>query len=133
MKSKIGEIHNLYAFFNLSHPELIRAYQNHITNQDIVAAKLVASSHVNNASTKITTIDNIDYIFPLDLTSRNHQSKGNWIWVTQIDILFPEKLLISVPINAQIFDIPYSHNKVCAHWLVRNVASEIKEILNSHL
>ena len=133
MKSKIGEIRDLYAFFNLSHPELISIYKSRIANQDIVAAKLVASSYTNSASTKITTINNKDYIFPLDLDSRNHQSKGNWIWVTQIDILFPETLLISIPVNTQIIDIPYSNNNVCAHWLIRNVASEVKEILNNHL
>ncbi len=133
MESKIGEIRDLYAFFNLSHPDLISTYKSRISNQDIVAAKLVASSNTNNASTKITSIDNKDYTFPLDLDSRHHQSKGNWIWVTQIDIIFPETLLISIPVNTQIIDIPYSNNNVCAHWLIRNVALEIKEILNHHL
>ncbi len=133
MQNTTEKIRYLYALFNQSNPELINPYQAHIDSQHIVAAKLIAATYAFSTTTIITNIDNKEYIFPLNLTSRTHQSKGDWIWVTQIEIFYPEQSLITMTINTRVVDIPYTGSKVCAHWLFRNIRPEINEALSHYL
>jgi hypothetical protein len=133
MENHIGEIRDLYALFSLSNPGLIQPYKSRIAPQHIVAAKLVAAIHTFDAATTITTIDNNKYSFALDLTCRTYQSKGNWIWITQIEIIYPEKLLMTIPVSARVIDIPYAGSKICAHWLFRSIDIELSETLNNQL
>jgi len=133
MESKLSEVINLYALFSLSNPELINAFRNRIVNHEKVAAKLVATTHYSSGAVSITTIENKQYHFPLDLTSRTYHSKCNWIWVAQIDISFPSEQLITLSIDPRVIDIPYIGSKVCAHWLFKDVYTELSEQLNNYL
>jgi hypothetical protein len=133
MKNTIREIRDLYALLSLSNPDLIQPYKSRIANQHIVAAKLVAANHCYDATTVITSIDNKQYRYTLNLNSRTYQSKGDWIWVAQIEIFYPREALIYMPINPRVIDIPYTGNKICAHWLFKSIDEELNEKLNNQL
>ena len=133
MENKLSQITNLYALFSLSNPELINAFRNRIVSHEMVAAKLVAATYFSSGTVCITTIEKKQYHFPLDLISRTYQSKGNWIWIAQIDISFPSEPLITLAIDPRVIDIPYIGNKVCAHWLFKDVSIELSEQLNNYL
>lgn len=133
MENSIGEIRDLYALLSLSNPDLINLYKSRVAKQSIVAAKLVASNQKYQANTIITTVDNKDYEFALDLNSRTYRSKGNWIWVTHIEVTYPNETLLSMQINPRVIDIPYTGSKICAHWLFRNFEKELNETLESQL
>jgi hypothetical protein len=132
MGSLVGEIRDLYALLSLSNPDLIQPYTSRIASQHIVAAKLTAASH-NTAMSTIISIDNKEYRFALDLASRTYRSKGDWIWVTQIEISYPNEILISMTINPRVIDIPYAGGMICAHWLFRNIEKELNETLSNQL
>jgi hypothetical protein len=133
MENSIGEIRDLYALLSLSNPDLIQPHKSRIAKQHIVAAKLVAANHTYVATTIITSVDDKQYRFVLDLNSRIYQSKGDWIWATQIAVIYPKRTLISISIDPRVIDIPYTGNKICAHWLFRNVDIEINEALSNQL
>ena len=133
MESSTGEIRDLYALLSLSNPDLIHLYKSRIAKHSIVAAKLVASNQQHQATTIITSVDNKEYRFALDLNSRTYRSKGNWIWVTHISITYPNEILLSMSISPRVIDIPYTGSKICAHWLFRNFEKELNEILNNQL
>ncbi len=133
MQSKIRKIRDLYALLSLSNPDLIQPYKSHMTKQDIVAAKLIAANHAYDATTTITSIDGKEYKFAMDLNSITHQSKDDLIWVTHIEVIHLSETLVSISINPRMIDIPYTGNKVCAHWLLRNINKEPNETLNSSL
>ncbi len=127
----MGEIRNLYALLSLSNPDLIHPYTSHIAKQHIVAAKLVATNHMQAATIIITTVDNKEYRFALNLNSRTYQSKGDWNWVSHIEVIYPNETLISMSINPRVIDIPYTGSKICAHWLFRNIEKELNEMLTN--
>ena len=133
MEISIGEIRDLYALLSLSNPDIIRPYCSRIAKHHIVAAKLVAANHTNSATTTITTVDNKTYSFELNLDSRTYQSKGDWIWVTCIEVNYPDGTLLSISINPRVIDIPYTGSKICAHWLFRNINKELIETLENQL
>ena len=124
---------NIYALLSLSNPELIASYKDRIKDHEIVAAKLIATTHSNCGSVEITNIDNKQYLFNLDLMTRVYQSKGNWIWVKQVNVVFPESLLFSLSINPRVIDMPYSSNQICAHWLFKNFTLELNQFLDCYL
>ena len=133
MQHFIREIRDLYALLSLSNSGLIQPYKSRIDKQHIVAAKLVAANHNYAASTIITSVENKEYRFSLDLNSTTYRSKGDWIWISQIEIIYPNKSLLNISLNPRVIDIPYTGTKICAHWLFRNVAKELNEALDEKL
>ena len=132
MEMSAGEIRDLYALLSLCNPELIKPFQSKIAKQHIVSAKLIAALHTN-ATIIITSVDNKEYEFPLNLNSRIYQSKGDWIWVSQIEVIYPTDTVISISIYPRVIDIPYTKNSVCAYWLFKNINKELIETLNSRI
>tara|TARA_R110002096_G_scaffold156517_1_gene321137 strand:+ start:1077 stop:1481 length:405 start_codon:yes stop_codon:yes gene_type:complete len=133
MDSSTGEVRDLYALLSLSNPDLIFPYNSCIATQIIVAAKIVASSHNDHATVAFTTIEESEYRFTLDLNSRTYHSKGNWIWITRIEVSYSSKVILTIPIKPRVIDIPYAGNRVCAHWLFKNIDEEINETLKTQL
>ncbi len=132
MNNKDHQLRNIYALLSSCNPNLIATYQERIPDHYKVAAKLITSVNKNSASICIYSIDDKHYQFRLDLESRNYWSKGNWIWIKQIDINYPEEFLFSITLNPRVIDIPYSNNDICAHWLFRYIAEEVYQTLNTY-
>lgn len=133
MNHSIGNIRDLYALFSLSNPELIQPLKSKIVQRDIVASKIISANNLTNAFVSITTIDEKKYHFMLDLAARIYQSKGDWIWATQIEIIYANKPLLHLVFTARVIDIPYAGSNICAHWLLRNVKFEINELFITQL
>lgn len=132
MESSAGNIRDLYALLSLCNPDLISPFRSKIAKQHIVSAKLVAAHHIE-ATTKLTAVDNKEYVLPLNLHSRIYQSKGDWVWVSQIQVIYPSDTIISMPINPRVIDIPYTGSSVCAHWLFKNINKELTEELSKRI
>ena len=133
MQKKPSTVRNAYALFTLCNPELIRPFISRIPSHEIVAAKLITSTHNHTASVCINSIEDEQYKFNLDLESRTYQSKGDWIWVKQIDIYFPNTALLNINIDPRVIDLPYKNNNICAHWLFKNVTQELYRALDYYL
>ena len=133
MFTDIIQSRNIYALFSLCNPELIEHFKTHIPNSDMVAAKLIANKHKHDATVCIYNIDNKKYWFELDLETRVYASKGNWIWVKQIDVHFPSEHLLSISIKPRIMDLPYTNKNICAHWLFKNTTHELKNFFDDYI
>jgi len=133
MQKNHNTVRNTYALFTLCNPELVKPFISRIPNHEIVAAKLITSTHNHAASIRISSIEDEQHEFNLDLESRTYQSKGDWIWVKQIDIYFPNTALFNINIKPRVIDLPYINNSICAHWLFKNVAQELNQALDYHL
>lgn len=133
MHTQDSDLKNILAIFSLSNPELIEALTHKAADSELVAAKLISSVHKDDVCVGIKAVDHQQYQFDLDLSSRVYQSKGNWIWVNQIDIYFCQKKLLNVIIKPRVIDLPYTNNRLCAHWLFKNIADELKSLINNYL
>ncbi len=133
MQKTNSRLRNTYALFTLCNPELIEPFSSRIPNHEIVAAKLITSTHNHAASVCINSIEDEQYQFKLDLESRTYLSKGDWIWVKQIEIYFPNTVLLNINIKPRVIDLPYINNNICAHWLFKNVADELSQMLDCYL
>lgn len=133
MQKNYINLRNIYALFALSNPEILEPFKARIPEHEIVAARLISCAHHLDASIRIKNIDDEQSKFKLDLESRIYQSKGNWIWVEQLDIYFPETILLTISISPRVLDLPYTNNNICAHWLFRNIAQELNKLLNTYL
>ena len=131
MDNQGQQLRNIYALMHLCQPELINAQK--LSNSDKVAMKLICSTAIHHASVHIITVDEKEYHYELDVEGKIYQSKGNWLWIRNIDINFPEDYLLSIQINPRVIDLPYSHKKICAYWLFRNIQQEFKQTMNHYL
>lgn len=122
----------IYALLMLTNPEFMNMYKLRVARHELVAAKLISHKH-HDASAYITCLDNNEYKFKLDLDSRTHQSKGNWVWVKQVKVLYPIEPVFNLIINPRVIDLPYTSSKLCAHWLLRDICNELHKLLNSYL
>jgi len=133
MHSHNNDLRNIIALFSLSNPDLIESMKHKVAESEFVAANLITSIHSNDASAYIKAVVDQHYQFNLDLKSRIYQSKGDWVWVKQVDIYFPQKTLLSLSIKPRVIDLPYTNNRLCAHWLFRNISNELHSAISSYL
>ncbi len=133
MQNSESHLRNIYAFFSLCNPELLVTINPGIPESDLVAAKLITSLHKDEAKICINTIEDNHYQFDLDLSSRIYQSKGNWIWVKEIEVQFPKEYLFDLTLNPRVIDLPYSNKCLCAHWLFKNMTEELTQLLDNYL
>ena len=124
---------NIYALFSMCNPELLEQYKTRFSNSDKVAARLIANKHKFDASVCVRNIENQKHWFKLDLATKIYRSKGDWIWVKQIDIHFPKESLICINFNPRVLDLPYINNNICAHWLFKTISQELSEQLDVYL
>lgn len=133
MQKNKHQLLNILALFSLCSPELIEQLTAQVEDSELVAAHLISNLHKDSASICIKSIDDIDYKFNLDLTCKDYKSKGDWLWVKQIDVYFPQELLFSMFIQPKIVDLPYVNQCLCAHWLFKNINQELNQLLESYL
>lgn len=135
MQENNSQIRNILALFSLCNPELIKPLESRVPANELVAANLISKLHYDDASICIHAVDGNQYNFKLDLNDRIYQSKGNWVWVKQIDICYPAENLLNITVlPSRVIDLPYSDTRLCAHWLFRNVSREInQEVVDSYL
>ena len=122
----------MYNLLNACCPELIKQLQLVFPNQTVVAANLLIRTEFNKYTATITS-DTTIFDFPLDLYESNYQSKGNWIWITKLNINCADEQLFSCNINKRVIDIPYCKTQVCAHALLKNFYPELSKFLTKKL
>lgn len=132
-QDKIYQLRNLHALLSQSNPELIKQFQNHMPDHEVIAAKLISASHLYSTTVAVTTIGENTYEFLLNLNSKIYQSKSNWIWINHLEVVAPHMSILKLSINPRVIDMPYSGNQICAYWLFKNFHMEIKEHLSTYL
>ncbi len=121
----------IYALFCQSNPDLIRQIHYEFSRPVIVAASLISSTASSRYAATITSESETKLRFSLDLDTKDHQSKGNWIWVTQLDLYYAEDNLLSIATKRRVIDIPYCGTLVSAYWLFKNFYPEFLEYFNN--
>ena len=129
----ISWLSRLYALLYLSSPELIKRLHFEFPKQAIVAANITTASDADKYVAAITSASKTKYEFSLDLQSKTHQSKGNWIWITQLEIYCAEYQILSFTIKKRVIDIPYHGESISAYWLLKNFYPELLDFLNNKL
>ena len=92
---------------NVAYPDCFSESRVNLPNSVLVAANLLALSELNQYLVCVTNEINSSYTFPLDLQSSNYQSKGNWIWVTKVEVLCANNSLFICDIEKRVIDMPY--------------------------
>ncbi len=129
---KSAILRNNYAIFCQSNIDIAEKFKPHLSQHEQIAATLLIANNQFKPQIKITTTENQQYNFSLDLRSRVYQSKGNWLWVKQFELINSETCFLTFTIKPRVMDIPYINSKVCAHWLFRNTDKEIIEKMNTY-
>ncbi len=125
---------NIYALLLRCSPELIIYYQSRLPPHELVAGKLINSATLSQTTICVTGIDDKNYNFDLDINSQLYQSKGNWIWIKHIAIYMHTTRLFSIPIvKPRVIDLPYNQHRVCAHQLFKDIADELRPVVDAHL
>ena len=124
---------HLYALLSASNSELATNLKPKIAQHDRVAAKLIISNTNQKPTIAITTIEDSRHTFKLDFQSKIYTSKGNWLWVRQIEILNTDVNILSLSFNPRVIDIPYYKNNICAFWFFKYFNKEISEYINCYL
>ena len=123
----------LFALLGQSNADLAKPLEKKLPEHERVAAQLMIANTELKFTTCVTSIDGKEYIFLLNKDSKIHQSKGNWIWVSNVEIYADDISILTLSIQPRVIDIPYTQQKVCAHWLFRNLEKELKDYFNLHL
>ena len=120
----------IHTLLTHSLPHLLTTNNSIFTDEVAVASKLQSSnSLMDKYSTVITDSANDQYSFAIDPYTKNYQSKGNWLWTTNLEIFYLEDSILSINIKKVLIDIPYSGKSVNAYWLLKNFEKEIHEQL----
>lgn len=131
--SVISNYRYLFTLLSQSNADLAKPLEEKLPQHERVAAQLIVSNKMLEFTTCVTSVDGKNYFFSLDKSSRIFQSKGNWIWVACLEIYADKNLILSLPIQSRVIDIPYSQHAVCAHWLFRNIKRELMDHFNLYL
>lgn len=127
----------VYALLRSSSPNTVSQFTNLFTNEVQVAASLLSSANlIEKYSIIITDTSGNKHSFFIDTNSHQHQSKGNWLWVKNIDFYYQNEIIFTIKMNNNIIDIPYSGKYVNAYWLLKDldksVISELAKIKDAY-
>lgn len=123
---------NIYALFIDTYPEILSDIQFKGTKDILVAAQLIKNNHTENPKITVENVDGEVHTFNLNLCSRTLLSKGNWMWIKQLNIYYPGDLLLNIDLDPRIIDIPYaSNNSVCAYWLFKQLHTDLTNHLKA--
>ncbi len=124
-QNDISWLSRVYLLLNESYPEALDKLDYDFPNQAVVAANLLHPSQEAEFSCKIISASNSEFCFILDLSARTGRSKGDWIWIKEINIESGDLSLLSFPVAKRVVDIPYYKKKVSAHCLIKNFLPEL--------
>ena len=93
-----------------------------------VAAQLISSSDSINHPYSTKLLDNAgnEYSFKLSFHTHEYQSKGDWIWVNNLDFNYNNEHLFSLNPKLKLIDIPYNNKNANAYWLLKNFHQELE-------
>lgn len=117
---------SVYALLSQTNPDILTEIHFKTTKNILVAAQLIKTN--SNATPQIFLHNNegTRHQFDLDISSSTFISKGNWMWVKQVEIYYPAELVLDIQVNPRVIDIPYAYgNRVCAHWLIRHLHTDV--------
>ena len=130
----ISWLSRVYLLLNESCPEALNSLDYDFPNQAVVAANLLQPVQKDEFVCEIISASNSKFSFMLDLSAKTGRSKGDWIWINEVNIDSGDVTLLSFPIVKRVVDIPYHKKKVSAHCLFKNFLPElltaVKEELN---
>jgi hypothetical protein len=122
----------VYALLIDTYPEILSEIKFEESKEIQVAAQLIRTNTAENPKISVETIEGQLHEFNLNLSSRTLHSKGNWMWIKQLNIYYPSNLLLAVQLKPRIIDIPYaSNNSVCAYWLFKHLYTDLIDHLNA--
>lgn len=127
----------MYAFLRLSSPGTLSQFTCLFSTEVQVAASLLSSTNLNERySIIITDTSDNKHAFIIDTDSQKYQSKGNWLWVTQIDFYYQKEQMFTLAMHKNIIDIPYSGKYINAFWLLKDLdqalVSELTKIKDQY-
>lgn len=116
----------VYALLRFSSPDTLPMFTSMFTTEAQVAGRLLSSGNIAEKYSIIIT-DNSDnkHAFIIDPDSQKYQSKGNWLWVTNIDFYYQKEHIITLTMNKNVIDIPYSGNCINAYWLLKDLDQQL--------
>ena len=123
----------LCALLSQTNPDILNKIPFKPSRKIMVAAQLIKTNNTNMP--KIILVNNEDkqHQFDLNVDSKTYQSKGNWIWVKQLKLYYPDELLLEIHLNSRVIDIPYAiSGSVCAHSLLKYVNTDLITHLQSN-
>ena len=132
-QNDISWLSRVYLLLNESYPEVLKKLDYDFPNQAVVAANLLQPDQENGFACKIVSESNSEFCFPLDLTAKTGHSKGDWIWINEVNIDSGDVHLLSFPVRKRVIDIPYCKKKVSAHCLFKNFLPELILALENEL
>lgn len=116
----------LYALLVFSSPAILPSFTTMFTSEIKVAARILSSGNIKEKYSIVITDDsNKKHSFIVDPDPKQYQSKGNWLWVTQVDLHYLKEPILSINIKKNVIDIPYSGNCINAFWLLKNIEREL--------
>lgn len=124
-QNDISWLSRVYLLLSESYPEVLKKLDYDFPNQAVVAANLLQPTQEDEFVCKIISASNSKFCFMLDLTAKIGRSKGDWIWINEVNIDSGDVTLLSFPIVKRVVDIPYFGKKVSAHCLFKNFQPEL--------
>ena len=122
----------LYALISQTNPEILAEIKIGATKEVLVAALLVKTNNIRPPKLILVNNEGTGHQFDLDTLSKTMHSKGNWMWVKQLQVYYPTELLLDIQLTPRVIDIPYaSGNYVCGHWLFKHLRADIITHLQS--
>jgi hypothetical protein len=122
----------LYALISQTNPEILAEIKIRATKEVQVAAQLVKTNNIRPPNIILVNNEGTGHQFYLDTLSKTMRSKGNWMWVKQLQVYYPTELLLDIQLMPRVIDIPYaSGNYVCGHSLFKHLRADIITHLQS--